>query len=110
MWDQTLADTTDLSRYLKVENFDAGGKIELEFSNIAVSYEAVVRTVTGSDRNKNVNARDSWRSVGNIRYRLSNSTAITGAFGRNYGKRENLLFILGINWLISNGNENVTVE
>ncbi|WP_375434699.1 hypothetical protein [uncultured Hymenobacter sp.] len=110
IWDQTLPDTTEVGRYIKVENFDAGGKIELEFSSLAVSYEAVVRTVTGADRSKNINARDSWRSVGNIRYRLSNNTAITGAFGRNYGRRANLLFVLGINWLISNGNESVTLE
>jgi hypothetical protein len=98
--DKALSDTTKACSYLDITYADAGGKLELEFSRIIFSYELVSRKVGGADKEKNPLVGDGWRSVGNIKFRINTSTFITGAFGKNFGVRDNLLYSLGVNWNI----------
>lgn len=109
MADRTLTDINNASYYLDISYLDGGGKSELELNNLTLSYELVARRVLGADKEKNPAVGNGWRSVGNIKYKIGPTTYITGAFGKNFGKRDNLLFALGINWNISTGNEQATV-
>lgn len=108
MWDKSIIDTTTTGKYLVLQYSDLGGKLEFELNKFVLSYELVSRTVTGKDQEKNPFVGDGWRSVGNLRYRIGADTYITGAFGKNFGKRENLLYTFGINWNISTGNEQIS--
>lgn len=93
--------TTFLRGEYKVQNFlDLGGKCELEFKKLAVSYEYIFRS------NEN---GDTFRSSGMIKYKISDKLLLTGAFGKNFGDANNLISLLGIHWGISSGNEK-TVE
>ena len=105
MTDRTLANTAVPGEYLDIDYIDGGGKLELELSRLSFSYEAVWRDVSGADQNKNPTVGSGWRSVGNIKYRIGEHTFITGAFGKNFGIRNNLLYTLGINWNIQTGTE-----
>ena len=92
-------DTTLLS-YKKEKNFDIGAKIELQLNDFAIGYEYINRT----------NQKDNYRSVGNLKYKINERFTITGGFGKNFEKTDNLVSFLGISWGIATNNELDIVE
>ncbi|MDD2529422.1 MAG: hypothetical protein RBS33_15345 [Lentimicrobium sp.] len=83
------------------ESFDFGGKIELEFECISLAYEYVLRNTDGGH---------TFRSSGEVRYRLSEALYLSGAFGRNFGEEQNLIALFGLHWGINTGNETIVPE
>lgn len=97
-----------LTRYLNdnmgsksINSWDAGGKVELEFQRISFAYEYIFR---------NTEMDNTFRSSGEVRYKLSSSLNVSGAFGRNFGEKRNLIALLGIKWGLNTGNELVLSE
>lgn len=97
--DEMTYDTTLLS-YKKEKNFDIGAKIELQLNDFAIGYEYINRT----------NQKDNYRSVGNLKYKINERFTITGGFGKNFEKTDNLVSFLGISWGIATNNELDIVE
>lgn len=81
--------------------FDFGGKVEFEFKKISFGYELISRTSK---------SQNTYRSTGNIKFKIQENLYITGAFGRNYGNSNNLVSLLGINWGLMTGNEKLNKE
>lgn len=92
--DEMIYDTTLLS-YKKEKNFDIGAKIELQLNDFAIGYEYINRT----------NQKNNYRSVGNLKYKINERFTITGGFGKNFEKTDNLVTFLGISWGIAANNE-----
>lgn len=76
------------NKFITKNNFDVGGKIEFEFDDLSFAYEYISRT----------NEADNYRSVGSIKYKLSKELLLTGGFGKNFEKNDNLVSFFGINW------------
>ncbi len=97
-----------LTRYLNdnmgsksINSWDAGGKVELEFQRISFAYEYIFR---------NTETENTFRSSGEVQYKLSSSLYVSGAFGKNFGEKRNLIALLGIKWGLNTGNELVLPE
>lgn len=80
---------------------DFGGKVEVEFNKLSLGYEYIYRT---KDKN------NTYRSTGQLKYRIADNMYLTGAFGKNFGGNNNLVSLLGINWGLSTGNEKAKIE
>ncbi|GAB1402913.1 hypothetical protein MASR1M74_00910 [Lentimicrobium sp.] len=97
-----------LMRYLNDERetgqlahyFDAGGKAEIELHSFSFGYEYIWRKTSKAN---------TFRSSGEIRYRISEVLSISAAFGRNFGNTNNLIALLGLQWGFNTGNEQVAV-
>lgn len=89
-----------LLSYKKEKNLDVGAKIEFQFNDFALGYEYINRT----------NQKDNYRSVGNLKYKINEKFTITGGFGKNFEKTDNLVSFLGISWGIATNNELDIVE
>lgn len=81
--------------YKKDQSFDLGTKIEFQFDKLSVGYEYI----------KRLSESDNYRSVGNIKYKLSDKLTLNGGFGKNFEKTDNLVSFLGVSWGISANNE-----
>lgn len=90
-----------LGEIRKTNFFDYGGKLEFEFKKLSLGYELIARTSK---------YRNTYRSTGNIRFKIQDNLYITGAFGRNFGDANNLVSLLGINWGLMTGNEKLSQE
>jgi hypothetical protein len=88
---------SDSTGYEKLEFTDVGFKAELEFDRLSFSYEYIVRLGPP--------LYETWRANGVIKYQVTDTIFLTGAFGKNFGRENNLISMLGINWAISTGNE-----
>jgi hypothetical protein len=86
-----------LGEYQRQEFKDFGGKLELEFKRFSLAYEYINRTDKANTNN--------YRSTGQFRYMVAENIYITGAFGKNFGKTNNLATFLGVNWGLTTGNE-----
>lgn len=87
-------------KYISANLFDYGGRIEFQFYKLSFGYEYIERTSSVKDF-------VSYRSVGLIQWKVSNSIFITGSFGKNFQSGKNIISALGINWGISNGAERI---
>jgi hypothetical protein len=98
-----LSDGTSLEagKYVTHNFIDAGGKAELEFRKLSVGYEYIYRM---DDKT------NTFRSNGQIKYRISDQLLLTGAFGKNFGDNDNLISMLGINWGISSGTQQPKIQ
>lgn len=81
--------------YDKEQRFDIGTKVELQLDKLSLGYEYIKRL--GSDGN--------YRSVGNIKYLLSETLILNGGFGKNFEHTDNLVSFLGISWGLSANNK-----
>jgi hypothetical protein len=98
--DGTIKNNQD--KYEIQEFLDFGGKIELEFKKLSWGFEYIFRA---NEKSK------TYRSTGLLKYKISDSIYLTGAFGKNFGNANNLVSLLGINWGIgTTGNEKVKIE
>lgn len=88
--------------YETVDNMDIGGKLEFEFRKLSIGYEFLHRS--GSD------IESTYRSSGQLKYKISDNLRLTGAFGKNFGDSDNLISLLGLNWGLDTGNEKAKVE
>ena len=87
--------------YINKDFYDIGGKVELEFKRMSISYEFIKRIADGEN---------THRSNGVLKYKISNEFYLTGAFGKNFGNNENLISLLGINWGFSTGQEKAKIK
>ncbi len=87
-----------LGEFFTQELLDLGWKFELEFRKLAISYEYLYRK---SD------IAETYRSSGNVRFRVSDQLILNGSFGKNFGHEQNLITLLGLQWGLSTGNEKV---
>jgi len=85
----------------KMNFFDSGAKMELEFNKLTFAYEYIYRIN---------NAMNSFRSNCSVRYKMTNQLYLNGAFGKNFGDSNNLIALLGLNWGLSSGLEKATVK
>ncbi len=79
--------------------YDVGGKFELEFNALSVGYEYLSRE--GDD--------DQYRSLGTIRYRISDSFTVTGGFGKNFNSGDDTISLLGVKWALNTGEGNFSI-
>lgn len=77
---------------------DYGGKVEFEFEGFAFAYEYIYRNATIK----------SERSVGSIRYSLTNDITISGGFGKDFSLKDNLVTLFGINWGFIIGDDSLS--
>lgn len=98
-----LSDGTTLTNgiYTKQNYYDFGGKIELEFKKISISYEYIYRIN---------DITNTFRSNGLMKYKISDKVFLTTAFGKNFGTSNNLISLFGLNWGLSTNSEKVTVK
>lgn len=82
---------------------DIGAKAEFEFEDFSFAMEYLNRT------NVDNALLNSDRLTGIIRYKINESLSMTGSFGQNFGKVNNLISFVGINWGISK-NETTSVN
>lgn len=74
------------------DNFDAGGKIAVEFTRVSFAVESLQRFYSQGGRSS------ANRTVGTISYRLDNNLYISGSFGNDFGPVNKIITLLGINW------------
>ncbi|WP_017498261.1 hypothetical protein [Flavobacterium sp. WG21] len=79
---------------------DFGSKLSFEFGKFTLGYEYIKRNGTVK----------SERSVGNISFRIDKNISITGAFGKDFQKEDNLLALFGVNWGLNFGNSSAPLE
>lgn len=89
-------------KYVNVGFMDYGAKAELEFNRLSLAYEYIRRT------SSQAGVPNTFKSVGLLKYKIKDGLYLTGAFGQNFTKNNNLIATLGINWGLSNGNEKLT--
>ncbi|MFN3445237.1 MAG: hypothetical protein ACK44D_05810 [Bacteroidia bacterium] len=91
----------NIGEFVTQDFYDFGGKIELELDKFSIGYEYIFRSN---------NKAETYRSSGQLKYRIADNVLLTGAFGKNFGDNNNLISMLGINWGISTGNEKARVN
>ncbi len=90
--DQTLYDVPSAT-YQSKDYFDVGGKAELNLDHFSIAYEYVRR-----------DGKDNYRSVGTIACTLFDQLHLTGGFGKNFERTDDLVTFLGISWGFDFGN------
>jgi len=84
--------TSDFISFNNVHSIDLGGRFELLFDKLSISFESLHRfEKANSDNNSN-------RNVGILQYRIMDNLYLTGSFGKNFGSVNNLVALFGINW------------
>ena len=68
--------------------FDIGIKGEVEFDKLSVGYEYINRS----------GDLEGYRSAGTIRYQVMDNIFITGSFGNNFEKQDDVISLFGIQW------------
>ncbi|MCF6130900.1 hypothetical protein [Flavobacterium wongokense] len=91
--DKMTYDAASMS-YTRTEDTDIGAKVELQFNRLSFGYEYIKRT----------KQEDNYRSVGNIKYKLTDQLVLNGGFGKNFEGSDNLVSIIGIKWGITTNN------
>ncbi len=91
----------DANTITRQDLFDSGGKLELEFDRLIISGEYLYR-YNFTEVNDH-----TFRASGLVKYKITESLYLTGAFGRNFGDANNLISQIGINWGFGSGNEEV---
>ncbi len=99
--DGTIMDSQET--YLKTNNLDFGAKAEMELNKLSLAVEYIFRNPSGEVDN-------TYRCVGLVNYRISQSFALTASFGRNFGNDYNLVTLFGVNFGLNSGNEEVTIK
>lgn len=84
--------SSDFKTFTNQTNIDFGGRVELEFNSLAISFESIYRKVA------NHAELNTSRNVGIVQYKLSSNLVLTGTFGKNFGGTNNLVSFLGLNW------------
>ncbi|NIJ52341.1 hypothetical protein FHS68_001497 [Dyadobacter arcticus] len=93
-----------------VRYLDLGGKIELEFDKLILSFEAIARNKQNDDKNILTQTGNTSRSTGLIKYKITNNFYVTGSFGKNFDSKNNLISLFGVNWGINSGGEKAPLE
>lgn len=81
-------------KYKDQEFYDAGGKVDLQLDNFSLAYEYIKRT-----------NNTEYRSIGSIKYQISEKIAVNGGFGKNFKKEDGNIGFLGINWGLDYKND-----
>jgi hypothetical protein len=84
--DQTVYDAAS-SAFTGKDYFDVGGKAELNLDHFSVGYEYLRR-----------DGKDNYRSVGTIAFTLFDQLRLSGGFGKNFERTDDLVTFLGISW------------
>ncbi|HPH37908.1 MAG TPA: hypothetical protein PL108_09620 [Sediminibacterium sp.] len=84
--------TIDFKTFGQQKFLDIGGRFELEFDKLSLSFETVHRFDQA-----NVELNTS-RNVGILQYRINDQLFLSGTFGKNFGSVKNLVALFGINW------------
>lgn len=105
--DGTLANDNGQSN---VRYLDLGGKIELEFDKLILSFEVIARNKQNDDKNILTQSGNTSRSTGLIKYKITNNFYVTGSFGKNFNSKNNLISLFGVNWGINSGGEKAALE
>jgi hypothetical protein len=95
------ADTTiDFKQFSTQHFFDFGGRFELEFNQLSLSFESVHRF------SQDAEGFNSNRNVGIIQFKLNDHFYVSGTFGKNFGNVNNLIAIFGLN--LGFGKQSIT--
>ncbi|MEM7087163.1 MAG: hypothetical protein AAF489_13330 [Bacteroidota bacterium] len=81
------------NKLFNTETYDFGGKLEMEIDKLSVGYEYLTRE----------GDTDEYRSIGTVRYRVSNAITLTGGFGKNFNSGDDTISLLGVKWGINTG-------
>ncbi len=79
--------------------FDIGVKGEFELAKLTVGYEYISRS----------GDLEGYRSAGTIKYQLLENIFLTGSFGNNFEKKDDLISLFGIQWGVNNSNQKLGV-
>jgi hypothetical protein len=79
--------------------YDVGGKLEFEFNALSVGYEYLSRE--GDD--------DQYRSLGTVRYKISDSFTLSGGFGKNFNSGDDTISLLGVKWALNTGEGGLSI-
>lgn len=88
--------TTNTERFTA---FDLGAKTELELGKFSIGYEYINRS----------GDLQGYRSAGVARYRALENIYLTGVFGKNFGDRDDLIAIFGVQWGLNNPVQSIAV-
>lgn len=84
--------TTDFKTFHEQKLLDFGGRFELEFDKLSVSFETIHRK---NQTDKNLNTS---RNVGILQYKINDQLFLSGTFGKNFGTVRNVIALFGLNW------------
>lgn len=83
--------TTNHLAFTRGKLLDLGARLELEIDRFSISLESVARL------NQTNSGLNTGRHVGILQYRFSDNLFLFGTFGKNFGDRDNVSALLGIN-------------
>ncbi|MBL7739083.1 MAG: hypothetical protein JNK14_07680 [Chitinophagaceae bacterium] len=84
--------TTDFKTFHEQKLLDFGGRFELEFDKLSISFETIHR-VNRSNEDLNTS-----RNVGILQYKINDRLYLSGTFGKNFGTVRNVIALFGLNW------------
>ncbi len=87
--------------HINANLFDYGLKAEFQIGKLSLAYEYIRRTSSLHSES------NTYKSVGILHYKIRDGLFITGAFGQNFSRFNNLISTLGINLGLSNGSEKI---
>ncbi len=89
--DNILTDTLN-NIFQRKNSVDIGGRLEYSIQAFSLSVEYLKRKYSG---NSSLNTE---RTVGMLQYKINDKLYLTGTYGKNFGKFNNLFTTMGINW------------
>lgn len=89
--DNILIENTT-NQFQQSKGYDVGFRIEYSIKELSLSYEYLKRDYS----NKSV--LNTERKVGTLQYQINDSFYLTGSYGSNFGKVDNLFVLVGINY------------
>ncbi len=92
---------TNEGNITKSNLYDIGGKIGFEFNDFSFACEIMYRYYAQNGIN------EQNRTIGIVSYKIKDGQYVNGAFGKNFGDRQNTVTLFGINWGI--GNEKIAL-
>ncbi len=79
---------TESNTLFTINNIDFGGKVEIEWKKFSLAFEYIAREGDIS----------TSRTMGTVRYAVTNKIALNGGFGENFMSNEDTITIFGIQW------------
>lgn len=76
------------NRLFTTNTFDFGGKVEMEWKKLSISFEYIAREGDIS----------TSRTMGTVRYAVTDKIALNGGFGENFMSDKKTITIFGIQW------------
>ena len=87
------------NKLFNTQTYDVGGKLEIELDKLSIGYEYLTRE----------GDTDEYRSIGTVRYKVSNAITQTGGFGKNFKSGDDTISLLGVKWGLNTGEGSLSL-